>query len=383
MSSKGTATIIISGGGTGGHYYPAMAIAEAIQRLSGTMLKDIRVDCHYVGSAFGIERRLAPGSGLKYTLLPVKGFSRYFSVRAFLQNLLLPFRLIKAWLITLVLYRQKDPVATVVSGGYAAAVPGYISGRRHIPLFVQEQNAFPGVTSRMLSKHAMAFFYAYDEVKAHIRHDVLFIKSGNPVRSNIISMDKYEARKRFGLDTALFTLLIFGGSQGSLSINTYIAKRIESWIYKYEIQVLWQTGEASYPMLKRDFAEHNHIHLLKYIDDMAAAYSAADMVISRAGALSLAEIQKMRLPAILVPLPGAAGNHQYHNAKALESRECAFVVEEKDFPENPFTPHLNDMINDPEKLPVMRDNFPKDRENAAEKIAASVINHLRAFYAWS
>ncbi|MFO7840862.1 MAG: UDP-N-acetylglucosamine--N-acetylmuramyl-(pentapeptide) pyrophosphoryl-undecaprenol N-acetylglucosamine transferase [Fidelibacterota bacterium] len=383
MNSKRTHTVIISGGGTGGHYYPAIAIAEAVQRLSAEMLKNVRIECYYVGSRFGIERRMITKSGFSHTLLPIKGFSRYLTLHAVLQNCLLPFRLINAWMITLKLYRKKDPAAAIITGGYAAAVPGYLSGRRRIPLFIQEQNAFPGLTSRMLSKHAMAFFYAYEEVKEHIKHDVLFVQSGNPVRRDITLVEKSEARRVFDLEKDLFTIFIFGGSQGSLSINTYIAERIKSWVYKYKIQVLWQTGEASHLMLKQKFGQHLRIHPLKYIDNMAAAYSAADMVISRAGALTLAEISKMRVPAILVPLPGAAGNHQYYNAKALESRGCAIIVEEKDFPDNPFTRHLNNMINDPEKLLTMQKNFPQREEDAADNIAESVINALRSFYAWS
>jgi UDP-N-acetylglucosamine--N-acetylmuramyl-(pentapeptide) pyrophosphoryl-undecaprenol N-acetylglucosamine transferase len=271
----------------------------------------------------------------------------------------------------------------VVTGGYVAAVPGYISGRRRIPLFVQEQNAFPGVTSRMLAKKALNFFYAYEEVKEHIAGDVLFVKSGNPVRRDIRPVDRTEARTSLGLDPELFTLFIFGGSQGSLSINTYIAQRIKSWVYKYRLQVLWQTGEASHLMLMREFAEHKRIHPVKYVENMAAAYSAADMVIARAGALTLAEIERMRVPAILIPLPGAAGDHQYHNARALEKQGCAVIVREKDFPDNPFTGHLNRMIGDPGALAEMRKNFPQDKEDAAEKIATSVMNELRALYAWS
>jgi UDP-N-acetylglucosamine--N-acetylmuramyl-(pentapeptide) pyrophosphoryl-undecaprenol N-acetylglucosamine transferase len=385
MSSKrrNKETIIVSGGGTGGHYYPAMAIMEAIQRHAPAMFSTVKINCYYIGSSYGIESRLVPESGFPYTLIPVRGFSRYLQVAAQLRNLLLPFRLFISLIRTYSLYRRLQPLATVATGGYASAIPGAISNLKRIPLFIQEQNAYPGVTSRHLAKKAMAFFYAYDSVKQHIPYDVLFIKSGNPVREAIRRIPPQEARNKMGLADGVFTLFIFGGSQGSLSINNYIARRIESWIYKYKIQVLWQTGETSYNELRQRVGSTPHIHLKKYIDDMSAAYSAADMIISRAGALTLAEIELMRVPAILIPLPGSAGNHQYHNARTLESAGCAYLVEEKDFPQNPIIPLLNLMINDPEHLRRMADAFPTREEAAADQIAQNILNHLKSFYAWS
>ncbi|MDD3095394.1 MAG: UDP-N-acetylglucosamine--N-acetylmuramyl-(pentapeptide) pyrophosphoryl-undecaprenol N-acetylglucosamine transferase [Candidatus Neomarinimicrobiota bacterium] len=385
MSSKKRTryTIIVSGGGTGGHYYPALAIMEAIRQRSSELPASLRIDCHYVGSSFGIEARLAPQSDFPCTLIPVRGFSRYMTFKAQARNLLLPFRLLISFIRIALLYRRLDPVATVATGGYASAIPGQLSNLRHIPLFVQEQNAYPGVTSRLLAKKAMAFFYAYEAVKEHIRNDVLFIRSGNPLRNAIRRIPREEARKKMDLKNDVFTLFVFGGSQGSASINRYLAKRIESWIYKYGIQVLWQTGESSYAELNRTLGTNPNIRLMKYINEMSAAYSACDMVISRAGALSLAEIEQLRVPAILIPLPGAAGNHQYFNAKTLEALGCAYLIEEKEFPNNPFTPILNAMIRDPQQLEKMRAAFPEREENAADGIARNILNRLQSFYAWS
>ncbi len=383
MSSKDTYNIIITGGGTGGHYYPAMAIADAIMERSGSLTKGIKIKCHYIGSEFGIEQGLAPRSNYKYTLVPVKGFSRYLSLSSISQNLILPIRLLISYIKIKRLYKKLDPVATIATGGYVSLLPGIVSSRKHIPLFVQEQNAFPGVTTRMLAKRAIGLFYAYDEVKEHIKDDVLFIKSGNPIRSSIKRIDTREARNIMGLDPDKFTIFIFGGSQGALSVNKYIAKRVQSWIHKYNIQILWQTGKSSYDMLCQQFCEHKSIKLMQYIDNMSAAYSSADMAIARAGALTLAEIERMKIPSILVPLPTAAGNHQYYNAKALASLGCAFIVEEREFPDTLFVKHLNNMINNPEKLLSMTTAFPEREEDAAEKIAQEIFNALQTFYAWS
>ncbi|MCF7833107.1 MAG: undecaprenyldiphospho-muramoylpentapeptide beta-N-acetylglucosaminyltransferase [Candidatus Marinimicrobia bacterium] len=383
MNSKTTYTIMITGGGTGGHYYPAIAIADAIREQAKQLSENIDIQCHYIGSKLGIEQRLAPKYDYPYTLVPIKGFSRYISLASFLQNLILPFRLLISWFKIKRLYHQLDPIATVATGGYVSLIPGLVSHRNHVPLFLQEQNAFPGVTSRMLAKRAMGLFYSYDSVKDHIKDDVLFIKSSNPVRSSIKRIDKVKARMLMELDPDKFTLFIFGGSQGAMNVNKYIAKRVQSWIHKYDIQILWQTGDASYDMLCRQFCEHKSIHLKPYIENMSAAYSAADMVISRAGALTLAEIEKMRKPSILIPLPTAAGNHQYHNAKALESLGCAVIVEESEFPDKPLVKHLNNMINSPDKLINMANAFPKLKEDAAEQIARDILSQLQIFYTWS
>jgi UDP-N-acetylglucosamine--N-acetylmuramyl-(pentapeptide) pyrophosphoryl-undecaprenol N-acetylglucosamine transferase len=382
-SKKNIVNIVITGGGTGGHYYPALAIADAIMEQAKNLPKNIKIQCHYIGSKFGIEQRLAPQSNYNYTLVPVKGFSRYLSLSSILRNLILPFRLLVSYIKIKRLYRKLDPVATIATGGYVSLLPGMISHRRSVPLFVQEQNAYPGVTSRYLAKRAIALFYAYDAVKEHIKDDVLFIKSGNPVRSNIQRMDTTEARKIMGLDENTFTIFIFGGSQGALNVNRYIAKRAQSWIHKYNIQILWQTGNVSYDMLCQQFCEHKAIHLLPYIENMSAAYSAADMVIARAGALTLAEVEVMKVPAILVPLPTAAGNHQYHNAKALEKLGCAHIVEEKDFPDKPMIDHLNNMIQNPDYLKGMADAFPERDERADDIIANEVLEHLNNIFAWS
>jgi UDP-N-acetylglucosamine--N-acetylmuramyl-(pentapeptide) pyrophosphoryl-undecaprenol N-acetylglucosamine transferase len=383
MSSKTVYTIIITGGGTGGHYYPALAIADAIMECSKDLPKNSVLKCHYIGSKFGIEERLAPKQKYDHTLVPIKGFSRYLSFASFFQNLLLPFRILISQHRINKLYKKLHPIATIATGGYVSLLPGLISHRKHIPLFIQEQNAFPGVTSRVLAKRAMALFYAYDEVKKHIKDDVLFIKSGNPIRSSIKAMDKVEARKIMGLDPDKFTLFIFGGSQGALNVNKYIAQRAHSWVHKYDIQILWQTGNYSFDMLCQKFCEHKAIHLLPFIENMSAAYSAADMVIARAGALTLAEIERMKVPAILIPLPTAAGNHQFHNAKALADLGCTVIIEEKHFEEAPLVQLMNTMVNDQNKLKNMSDAFPQREEDAAILIANNILSELKSIYAWS
>ena len=323
MSSKKIQHIIFTGGGTGGHYFPAIAIADALKKQSMDSKNNIEIQCHYIGSRFGIEHKMVKQYNYPYTLVPIKGFSRYRSLHSFVQNLLLPSRILRSWITINKLYKELKPIATIATGGYVSLLPGLISAKKHIPLFLQEQNAYPGMTTKTLAGKSEVIFIAYDEVKKYIKEDIDIINTGNPIRSSIIKQDKIQARQSIDLDPDKFTIFIFGGSQGALHINTYIAKRAASWIQKYDVQIIWQTGTSSYEMIKHQYGGHKSIVLLPFIENMSAAYSASDLIIARAGALSLAEIEKMQIPAILIPLPSAAGNHQYYNAKALEKLGCA------------------------------------------------------------
>ena len=377
MNSKNQYNIIITGGGTGGHYYPILAIADAIKERENQLPENANLGIHYIGSRFGIEERKAHEYEYPYTLVPIKGFSRYRTFESFIQNLLLPTRILRTWLITRKLFRTLKPVACIATGGYVSMIPGMVANKKSVPLFLQEQNAYPGMTTKRLTQGAEELFYAYDAVKKYIKHDISMKKFGNPIRKNIIPKDKHEARKSLGLDPDKFTLFIFGGSQGALNINRHIAKRAASWIQKYNIQILWQTGTHSFDMLNTEYGTHKSVKLLPFINDMSSAYSSADLIIARAGALSLAEIERMRIPSILIPLPTAAGNHQFYNAKALEELGCAVIVEEKDFPQSPLMKHLNNLINNPVKLQQMKDSFPQLEEDAASAIADRIIHILR------
>ncbi len=376
MNSKKQFNIIITGGGTGGHFYPILAIADAIKERESQLPKDVSLGIHYIGSRFGIEERKAHEYEYPYTLVPIKGFSRYRSFESLIQNLLLPSRILRTWLITRKLFKNLKPVACIATGGYVSMMPGMVANKMSVPLFLQEQNAYPGMTTKRLSQGAKELFFAYDAVKKYIKHDISMKKLGNPIRSNIIPKNKIEARKAMGLDPDKFTLFIFGGSQGALNINRHIAERAASWIQKYNIQILWQSGTHSFNMLNKEFGTHNNIKLLPFINDMSSAYSSADLIIARAGALSLAEIERMQIPSILIPLPTAAGNHQFYNAKALEELGCAVIVEEKDFPQSPLMKHLNNLVNNPVKLQQMQDSFPVVKEDAAEAIADRIIEIL-------
>lgn len=383
MTYKKHLNILVSGGGTGGHFYPAMAIAGAVEKQLKDDHSEISVNIHYVGSRFGMETRLLKEYNYDHTLLPIRGFLRYFSFFALKQNLLFPFRILRSLIICRRVFKSFRPDAVIASGGYACGIPGWLASRRHIPLFIQEQNAFPGITTRSLAAHASCLYYAYNDVLKHFQlPDSKVLKSGNPVRSNIVSIPKETACSQFHLDPARPIIFIFGGSQGALNVNRHIAQHLSDWLGKYDLQILWQTGERSWGFLNEQFAGEKGVHLHKYIYDMSSAYSAADCVISRAGALTLAEIQKMKLPAILVPLPTAAGNHQYYNALALQKISAAIIVEEKDFSKNPMEDHLDHLMQNTDALKGMQSAHAPEHTESAECIAGDIINRLYKLKDW-
>lgn len=383
MISKKTYTIIFTGGGTGGHYYPALAIADAIKDKADRLPKDIELTYHYIGSRFGIEQKKVQAYDYPYTLIPIKGLSRYHSLESFAQNMLLPLRFLNSWIKTRKIFKDLNPLACIATGGYVSLIPGLLANKKNVLLFLQEQNAYPGMTTKKLAQKATTLFYAYDDVKKYINKDILMYKSGNPIRSKVLPMDKAEARKLMDLEPEKFTLFIFGGSQGSLAINRHIAEQASIWIQKYNMQILWQTGSYSYTMIKNQYGTHRSVKLLSFIDNMSAAYSSADLIVARAGALSLAEIERMRIPSILIPLPTAAENHQYYNAKALEELGCSIIVEEKDFKNLALNKHLNNLINNPIRLEQMSASFPEAGQDAGKIIADRIIDTLIQKNNWS
>lgn len=383
MTYKKSINILVSGGGTGGHFYPAMAIAQAVEQQLKNNTTDTSVNIHYVGSKFGMETRLLKEYNYDNTLLPIRGFLRYFSFFALKQNCLFPFRILRSLIICRRVFKNFRPDAVIASGGYACGIPGWLASRRHIPLFIQEQNAFPGITTRSLASHATCMYYAYDDVLKHFKlPENKVLKSGNPVRSNIVSIPRNTACAQFHLDPARPVIFIFGGSQGALNVNRHIALHLADWLKKYDLQILWQTGQRSWDLLNEQFNNEKDVHLHKYIYDMSSAYSAADCVISRAGALTLAEIQKMTLPAILVPLPTAAGNHQYYNAVALQKIGAAIIVEEKDFHANPLENHLDLLMQNTAILKKMQAAHLPSKAESAECIARDIIDKLFKLKDW-
>ncbi len=336
--------IIIAGGGTGGHLFPAIAIGEEIkERIPNAQI-------HFVGSNFGLEAKVYPVKDLLHTLLPIKGLQRGFSIDSFLKNLLLPYRLIKSILKLRKLFKEFSPQLVIGTGGYASAIPLLIATRQKpsVPIVLQEQNSYPGLTTRWFAKKANLICSAFNFDNKIIKKRVIL--TGNPIRNNIIDGDRSLALKEYYLIEDKKTIFVFGGSQGSAFLNKSIARIIKSFDYN-ALQVLWQTGDKEYKKYKK--FGNNTVKVVPFINDMASAYALSDLVVCRSGALTLSEISICGKPSILIPFSAAAGNHQLKNAKTLFDAGAAILLEERDLTKNKLLMSITQLISNKNLLNKM------------------------------
>ena len=363
MAAISEKTIIVAGGGTGGHFYPAVAVAQKLMQRFPEYFPNDRLNIHYVGSKYGLERKLVEDQTFSSTLLPIRGFARYFSIRSLRNNLAAPINMLRSYLACYSLFKRTKPIAFIGTGSYGMAIPGIIANQLKIPIYLQEQNAYPGVITRLLSKNARILFYAFSEITKHLKDEkLLLIESGNPVRDNIRPIERKDACAVYGLDPGKKTVFVFGGSQGAQSINEALQNAINTLMTRWNFQVIWQTGHSNYESLASALPASKGLILRPYINDMENAYSAADLVISRAGALTIAELIKMSKPAILIPLPSAAANHQMHNARSLENRGAVKVIPDSKLVEGALINTLHEVLAHPDNLEEMAlamANIPK------------------------
>ena len=333
--------ILIAGGGTGGHLFPALAIGEEIHK------RKPRAEIHYVGSNFGLEAKVFPIKDVWHTLLPIRGFQRGISLQSIFQNSLLPFRIIKSMLKMKSLMKEFVPQVVIGTGGYASALPLYYASNQDdpLPIILQEQNSFPGITTRWYAKKANKICVAFNEVTKYL--DSNTVVTGNPVRQGISNGNKAKGIQEFRLKNNQKTIFIFGGSQGSAYLNKMVSNVAKN-ISGAGIQILWQTGDREYSKYK-DF-ESKQIRIVPFIHNMADAYAIADLIICRSGALTLAEVTVCGKPAILIPFPFAADDHQTKNAQSLVSKGAARILFERTLNTADFLHAIMNLIHDNEEL---------------------------------
>lgn len=313
--------VIIAGGGTGGHIYPAVAIGHALQRI------DPGAKLLFVGALGRMEMEKVPREGFEIVGLDIAGFNR----SNMLKNITLPIKLLKSRMKARSIIREFKPSAIVGVGGYASFPMLHAAQGMGIPTLIQEQNSYAGKSNKILGKKAMAVCVAYDNMERFFPGATL-VKTGNPVRSNIAQMSKSEAegRAKFGLKEGLKTILMVGGSLGARSVNQAIEAELEELV-SGDVQLLWQTGKPYFEQAKAGAAKYgDKVKVQEFIYDMEYAYAAADVVISRAGALAIAEICIAAKPVVFVPLPHAAENHQESNAMSLVNNDAAIMVKDSD-----------------------------------------------------
>jgi UDP-N-acetylglucosamine--N-acetylmuramyl-(pentapeptide) pyrophosphoryl-undecaprenol N-acetylglucosamine transferase len=312
--------IIISGGGTGGHIYPAIAIANAVKQAVPN------AQILFVGAEGKMEMEKVPKAGYDIIGLPITGIDRSLS----LKNLGFPFRLLKSLWKARSVIKNFQPDIAIGVGGFASGPLLFMANKAGVPILIQEQNSFAGITNKLLAKKAEKICVAYHGMEKFFPvHKIVF--TGNPVRNDIldVSAKKSEALSYFGLDPALKTLLIIGGSLGAKSINEAIAAQLTT-ILGAGFQVVWQTGKPYIATAKDIVGNKNGVFVSDFIYPMDLAYAVADVVVSRAGALSVSELCLAAKPAVLVPYPYAAEDHQTANANNLVTRSAALLVKDAD-----------------------------------------------------
>jgi UDP-N-acetylglucosamine--N-acetylmuramyl-(pentapeptide) pyrophosphoryl-undecaprenol N-acetylglucosamine transferase len=313
--------VIISGGGTGGHIYPGIAIADEIKK------NEPDAQILFVGAEGKMETEKVPKAGYDILTLPVRGLQRRFDI----QNFALPFRLVSSLLKARKIITDFAPDIVVGTGGYASAAVLQAAIWAGVPVIIQEQNGYAGLTNKILARNAQKICVAYPDMEKFFPSKKI-IFTGNPVRADLLHLSgkKTEALKFFGFSPEKPVLLILGGSLGAASINKTIGENIEELLRK-DIQVIWQTGKIYFENIKKLLAEKNlltnqSLWLNDFIFDMQLAYSAADLCVARAGALTISELSLCEMPTIFVPSPNVAENHQYKNAMQLVGKNAADCV---------------------------------------------------------
>ncbi len=307
--------ILISGGGTGGHIFPALSIANALRRR-------LNVDILFVGADNRMEMERVPAAGYPIKGLPVAGFNR----RNLLKNISVLIKLRKSIAMARRIVDDFQPDIAIGVGGYCSGPTLKAAQRRGVPTLLQEQNSYAGVTNKLLSKHASAICVAYNDMERFFPADKIVL-TGNPIRKDLLehTMSQAEAAKRFGLTGTRKTLLVIGGSLGALTINESLEAGLRTLVDE-GYQVIWQTGKSFLTRAQAAAKGLQGVVVTPFIADMAAAYAAATLVVSRAGAGSISELEVLAKPVILVPSPNVAEDHQTKNARALESRGAAVLI---------------------------------------------------------
>ena len=357
--------IIISGGGTGGHIFPAVSIANAIKakRPDAKIL--------FVGAKGRMEMQRVPAAGYEIKGLPICGFDR----KHLLKNFAVLFRIWKSQRMAKKIIKDFKPMAAVGVGGYASGPTLNVCASKGIPCLIQEQNSYAGVTNKLLAKKAQKICVAYEGMERFFPADKI-IMTGNPVRQNVLdsTISKEEARKQFGLDPEKKTILLVGGSLGARTINESVLQNLDI-IEKSGVQFIWQTGKYYHESIVNQLKDKD-LPMLKvtdFISDMGAAYQAADLVISRAGASSISEFCLIGKPVILVPSPNVAEDHQTKNAMALVNKDAAIYVKDADAPAVLIKKAVG-IVEDAQKLASMSENIKKlGLKNSADVIADEVI----------
>ena len=357
--------VLISGGGTGGHLFPAIAIANEIKRRYPS------IEVVFVGAEGKIEATKVPENGFKVELLKIQGLQRSLSK----ENLKLPFVLINSFIKANKIINKYNPVAVVGVGGYASAPLLLMAGLKNIPILIQEQNSYAGITNKILSQFADKICVAYPNM--HQFFDKTKIKlTGNPLRNNILKINTSTSHigyQKFNLNPNLKTILVVGGSLGALTINESIRNSLEL-IIESNVQLIWQTGQSYFEKAKESALKFKskNIVVQPFIQEIDLAYSVANIVISRAGAMSISELSFLGKACIFIPSPNVAEDHQTKNAIALVNENAALLI--KDIEARTLLPiKIKELINNEQLIITLEKNIQTFAKGNATNL---IVNEL-------
>lgn len=360
--------IIIAGGGTGGHIFPAIAIANAIKKQVP------ETDVLFIGASGKMEMEKVPQAGYRIEGLDIAGFNR----ANLFKNISLPFKLVKSFWEVRKLVNQFKPDAVIGVGGYSTFPVLRYAQQKEIPTFIHEANSFAGKSNILLGKRAVKIFVATTGMEKFFPSDRIMV-TGNPVRNAIVNnaITKVEASKHFGLVADKTTVLVMGGSLGAKSINDVIAAHVHEFA-SLDLQLIWQTGKNNAIAYKERGKPFDNIWVDTFITEMDKAYAAADIVVSRAGAMSVSEICLVHKPAIFVPYPYAAEDHQTVNAMHLVNHGAALIVKDADARVSLFSKLVELAKNQEQQEQLKKNIAPLAIANADEVVAKEVLSYIRA-----
>lgn len=356
--------VIISGGGTGGHIFPAVAIANALQKISP------ETKILFVGAQGRMEMEKVPAAGFKIIGLDIQGFQR----KSLLKNLLLPYKLIMSLIKSRSIIKDFKPDVAVGVGGYASGPLLYTASLMNIPYLIQEQNSFAGITNKKLGKHAKKVCVAFAGMEKFFPEENILL-TGNPIRKETadIAGKRDAAFEFFRLSPLKKTILVTGGSLGAGTLNNSMLAGIDK-IVAEDVQLIWQTGKHYYQTIQEKLAgnQHDNVKVLEFLQKMDLAYAAADVIISRAGAGTIAELYVVKKPVILVPSPNVAEDHQTKNAMALVQNGAAVLVKDTEAEQNLVDTALL-LLKDEKKCESLSANIGKMALPDADEVIAREV----------
>ncbi|HJW29437.1 MAG TPA: undecaprenyldiphospho-muramoylpentapeptide beta-N-acetylglucosaminyltransferase [Saprospiraceae bacterium] len=361
--------VIISGGGTGGHVYPAIAIADALKK------RDPLIDILFVGAKGRMEMEKVPAAGYPIKGLWISGFQR----RLTMANLSFPLKVVHSLIRCETIVKSFHPDVVVGVGGYASGPLVRVAARMNIPTVLQEQNSYPGMTNKLLAKKAQKICVAYPGMEKYFPKEKIIL-TGNPMRSQLGKMiTRSEAASMFGLDPGKKTILAFGGSLGARTINETIRQSHDLIAGRDDIQVLWQIGKLyAADFLDSSAARLGNVKAFVFIDRMDMAYAIADVVIARAGAITISELCLTGKAAILVPSPYVAEDHQTHNARSLVHLGAAVLIPDAEAVDTAMAEGLR-LLDHPDEIRSLEINIRQlGRPNAADDVAEIIIQSAQS-----